>query len=293
MRWRPNRASILRPECCGAGGALTGSFRLLRAADRRYVMSHGEVTAGEEMPTKMMSYNRLVMALGIAALTATACFDAGTIDKVLRGDGVLDESTVAAGLKEALRVGTERSAATTSQFDGFYGNALIKIVVPEQYRGVASTMRDVGLGSSIDDFERSMNRAAEKASGEAIEVFWSAITQMSIADAFGILNGGETAATDYFRSRTTASLTARFQPIVQTKMEEVGVYNLYNELFAKYNALPIDKPEAVDIDEYVTARTVSGLFSVLEGEEKRIRDDPAARTTALLRKVFGNSAEAR
>ena len=234
-----------------------------------------------------------IRIIATAALLATACINAGTFDKVLRDDGALDEPTVAAGLKEALRIGTERATVSTSSLDGFYENALIRIALPEQYDGVAKTLKNFGRGSYVDDFERSMNRAAERASGEAIDVFWPAIEQRSISEAFGILNGGETAATDYFRRKTTASLTARFQPIVTAKMEEVGVYNIYNGLVAKYNQLPIDKPEAVDIDDYVTARTVDGIFTVLEEEEKRIREDPAARTTALLRKVFGSSAETR
>jgi len=227
----------------------------------------------------------------IAALLVTGCLNSQTLDKILRDDGALDEPTVAAGLKEALRVGTERSTASTSKLDGFYKNSLIRIALPEQYDGAAKTLNSIGMGSYVDDFERSMNRAAERASGEAIDVFWSAITEMSISDAFAILNGGETAATDYFRRTTTTSLAARFQPIVTAAMEEVGVYNIYNDLVATYNQLPIDKPEAVDIDDYVTARTIDGIFSVLEGEEKRIREDPAARTTELLRRVFGNSAQ--
>lgn len=231
----------------------------------------------------------IIQVIAVAALLVTGCFKAETLDRMLRNGGALDESTVAAGLKEALRVGTERSTASTSKLDGFYKNALIRIALPEQYDGVARALKGIGMGSYVDDFERSMNRAAERASGEAVDVFWSAITQMSISDAFGILNGGETAATDYFRRKTTASLTARIQPIVTAKMEEVGVYNVYNDLVAKYNQLPIAKPEAVDIDDYVTTRTINGIFSVLEGEEKRIREDPAARTTALLRRVFGDS----
>ncbi len=227
----------------------------------------------------------------VVAILLTGCINAGTIDQVLRGDGALDESTVAAGLKEALRVGTERSTVSTSRLDGFYKNTMIRIALPEQYTDVAKTLRSFGMGSYVDNFERSMNRAAERASGEAVDVFWSAITQMSIPDAFGILNGGETAATDYFRRTTTASLTARFQPIVTASMEEVGVYNIYNDLVAKYNQLPIEKPAAVDIDDYVTGKTVDGIFYVLEGEEKRIREDPAARTTDLLKKVFGSSTE--
>jgi hypothetical protein len=234
-----------------------------------------------------------VNIIAIVVLTVTGCINAGTLGEMLGDDGALDEATVAAGLKEALQIGTERATESTSRFDGFYGNALIRIALPEQYDGVAETLRKFGMGSYVDDFERSMNRAAERASGEAVDVFWSAISQMSIPDAFGILNGGETAATDYFRRTTTASLTARFQPIVIASMEEVGVYNIYNDLVAKYNLLPIDKPEAVDIDDYVTERTIDGIFTVLEGEEKRIREDPVARTTELLKKVFGESADVR
>ncbi len=133
--------------------------------------------------------------IAVAALLVTGCINASTLDQMLGDDGALDEATVAEGLKEALRVGTERSTASTSKLDGFYKNALIRIALPEQYAGVAKTLRNFGMGSYVDDFERSMNRAAERASGEAIGVFWSAVTQMSIPDAFGILNGGETAAT--------------------------------------------------------------------------------------------------
>jgi hypothetical protein len=228
--------------------------------------------------------------LAAAALLASGCINAGGLDNVFRGNDNLDESTAAAGLKEALRIGTERTAAATSKPDGFYGNALIRIALPEQYEDVGRTLRGVGMGSYVDDFERSMNRAAERASGEAVEVFGSAITQMTIPDAFGILNGGETAATDYFRRTTAAALTRKFQPIVTARMKEGGVYNLYNDLVDEYNRLPVDKPEAVDIDDYVTDRTVDGIFIVLEGEEKRIREDPAARTTELLRRVFGKPA---
>lgn len=230
------------------------------------------------------------LAAACAVLMTIACISTGTLDRVLHGDAPLDEATVADGLREALRVGTERATASTSKIDGFYRNPLIHIALPEQYDGVAKTLRDFGLGSQVDDFERSMNRAAERASGEAIDVFWNAIKQMTITDAFAILDGGETAATDYFRRKTTGSLEGRFRPIVTASMKEVGVYNLYNDLVAQYNRLPIDKPQAVDIDDYVTRKTVDGIFSVLEGEEKRIREDPAARTTELLERVFGDSA---
>jgi hypothetical protein len=232
-----------------------------------------------------MKYLKMAAAFPFLLMLGCAGFDAGTINRAL--EEPLDSETVAAGLKEALRIGTERSAATTSASDGFYGNALIRIALPEQYAGVAEALRKFGMGSQVDSFELSMNRAAEKASGEAVDVFWESITKMSISDAFGILNGGDTAATEYFRRRTSTELQTRFQPIVIIKMEEVGVYRLYEDLVSTYNMLPVEKPEAVDLDDYITERTVDGIFSILEEEELKIREDPAARTTDLLRKVFG------
>ena len=229
---------------------------------------------------------RLTYALVIPCLLLAGCagYDLDSINRAL--EGPLDSETVAAGLKEALRIGTERATGSTSALDGFNENPLIRVAMPEQYDGVAEAIRKIGFGSHVDAFELSMNRAAEKASGEAVAVFWDAITKMSIADAFGILNGGDTAATDYFRRQTSAQLSARFRPIVISKMEEVGVYNYYEDLTGYYKLLPIQKPEAVDLDEYITERTVGGLFTVLEKEEQKIRQDPAARTTELLRKVF-------
>lgn len=245
-----------------------------------------------------MTARRSLVIFLLLPLVVAGCAGLGAeqLDQILRaGDaGGLDEATVAAGLKEALKVGTERATDSTSKLDGFYGNAVIRIVMPEQYQGVAETLRRIGLGGKVDEFEVAMNRAAEKASGEAVSVFWSAITQMTIADAFAILNGGETAATDYFRQRTAVTLHARFEPIVVQKMETVGVYRTYNDLIERYNQLPVEKPPPVDLDEYITSKAVDGIFVVLSGEEKRIREDPAARTTELLRRVFGaKSSEAQ
>lgn len=224
------------------------------------------------------------LALVTFLISGCAGFNAESLSRAL--EQPLDSETVAAGLKEALKVGTQRSTDKTAAVDGFYGNTLIRIALPEQYDDVAGAIRQIGLGSHVDDFEVSMNRAAEKASAEAVDVFWNAITSMSISDAFGILNGADDAATEYFRQRTTGELRSRFQPIVVTKMKEVGVYRTYDDLSSYYNLLPVSKPEAVDLDEYITDKAVDGIFLMLAKEEKKIRDDPAARTTELLRKVF-------
>jgi hypothetical protein len=228
--------------------------------------------------------------LGILALGSCASLKDTNLDDLLNTDeeGQLDEATVVAGLKEALRVGTERTVISTSQVDGYLANELIRIVIPEQIEPMTSTLRRAGLGSFVDELEVGMNRAAELAAGEARQVFWDAITSMTIADAFGILNGGDTAATDYFRGKTWQSLERRYQPIVQQQMNEVGLSRLYGEVVDLYDALPLtDKPALFDLEEYVTAEALTGLFTVLAQEEQKIRQDPLARTTELLRRVFG------
>lgn len=225
-----------------------------------------------------------LMGLGCASLQdadLSSILGAGT-------GGALDEATVLAGLKEALKVGSSNAAVSTSSVDGFLGNALIRIAVPGQLDSAASTLRSVGLGSYVDELEVAMNRAAEQASGEARTIFWDAVTSLTIGDAFGILNGHDTAATDYFRGRTETELRARFTPIVSEKTASVGLGRLYGQLADTYSGLPLTgKPEMVDLDAYVTEEALDGLFTVLAQEEQAIRNDPGAQTTDLLRRVFG------
>jgi len=225
-------------------------------------------------------------------LPGCAALQDGTLSGILESldsSGALDEQTVIAGLKEALKVGTERTVASTSTEGGYLGNALIRIALPEQLDSAASTLRSAGLGSYVDELETGMNRAAELAAVEAAEVFWSAITSMSVADAFSILNGHDTSATEYFRGRTSLSLEQRFQPIVIGAMNEVGVARLYSQTLDIYNKIPlVEKPQIVNLEDYVTDRALIGLFTVLGQEEQKIRTDPVARTTDLLRRVFGS-----
>lgn len=236
---------------------------------------------------------RLALLGLVFALIIPGCasLPEGTLDAILNSGtaGGLDNETVVAGLKEALKVGTERTVSLTSARDGYLGNALIRIALPEQFESTASTMRDYGLGSYVDELETGMNRAAELAAGEATDVFWTAITQMTLADGFAILQGGDSAATDYFRQKTSATLEARFQPIVRNSMAEVGVANLYDQALTVYNRIPlVEKPEMVNLETYVTDRALGGLFTVLAQEEQKIREDPVARTTDLLKRVFGS-----
>ncbi len=199
----------------------------------------------------------------------------------------LDEATVDRGLREALDIGIGRTVERTSSVDGFLGDTLLRISVPEEFEEAAQLLRKVGFSRQVDELEVTMNRAAEQAAGEAREIFVNAIRGMTIADAFGILRGGETAATDYLYARTADNLRERFEPIISTKMERVGLYRKYERLATIYNGLPSTRRPAVDLDTYLTERTLEGLFIALEDEERKIRRDPIARTTELLRRVFG------
>ncbi|MCK5604120.1 DUF4197 domain-containing protein [Candidatus Pacearchaeota archaeon] len=228
----------------------------------------------------------ICLLICLSLLSGCTELNSKNLGDILGRDTPLDEQTVAAGLKEALRVGTERTVDNTSMLDGFLSNALIRIVMPEQFEDVASVLRDVGFGQQVTNFETAMNRAAERSAGEAKNVFWNAVTGMSVADAFGILKGHDTAATEYFRGRTETELRSRFHPIVQNKMSEVGLYQMYNELTDYYNKIPLKTAPALDLDDYITEHALNGLFTVLGQEEKKIRDDPLARTTDLLKRVF-------
>lgn len=202
------------------------------------------------------------------------------------GASALDDGTIADGLREALRVGSERATSKTSSIDGFLRNKLIRIAMPDELDKMTSALRKIGMSKQVDDLEVSMNRAAEKASAEAVAVFVEAVQGLTIEDARRVLQGGNHAATNLLRERTTAPLTARFKPIVTRKMDEVGLSRLYGDLASKYDALPLGQKPAMRLEDYVTDKALSGVFTMLAKEEERIRADPVARTTDLLRRVF-------
>jgi hypothetical protein len=159
--------------------------------------------------------------------------------------------------------------------------------MPEKLRNLEKGLRAVGYGPQVDDFVLSMNRAAERAAPFAKEIFWNAIGEMTFDDARKILSGHETAATDYFKTKTTGKLTTAFKPVVDKAMNEVGVTRQYKELVGRFQAIPFVKTESFDIDHYVVTKALDGLFYVLGEEEKKIRTNPAARVTHLLKEVFG------
>ena len=230
----------------------------------------------------------VVAALALLAMPGCAGLSSSSLGDILgTSSGALDEPTIVAGLQEALHVGAQRTVDKTSRPNGFFENPRIRIPLPHELDTAAKTLRSVGLGQHVDQFELTMNRAAEAAAGEAVDVFWNAIKTMTWSDARGILQGNDTAATEFFRSRTEAELRTRFHPIVVAKMNELGTVRVYDQLVQAYTAIPLTKKPAFDPEDYVTTRALGGLFTILGEEEKRIREDPAARTTELLRRVFG------
>jgi hypothetical protein len=231
-----------------------------------------------------------VLALAVAILlVATPAW--AQLDQLLKGLGIgqqgsLSDAKIGAGLKEALHVATENSVNLTGRLDGYFRNEAIKILMPEKLRTVEQGLRVVGYGEKVDAFVVSMNRAAERAAPAAKQIFWDAIGAMTFDDAQKILGGGDTAATDFFKRKTTDNLTAAFRPVVERTMSEVGVVQQYQELVGRFKAIPFAQTQTFDINGYVVTKALDGLFHVVGEQERQIRTNPAARTTALLKEVF-------
>jgi hypothetical protein len=195
---------------------------------------------------------------------------------------------IIAGLKEALSIGTGNAVVDVSHVGGYFKNQAIKILLPQEIQQTGDMLRKFGFGKVVNDFEHSMNTAAEQAAPKAKAIFLDAITQMTFDDARRILNGPDTAATDYLRTKTSVAIAGLFRPIITDSMNKVGVTRLYKQMVEPLKMLPIASPVPVDLDAYVTEKALSGLFVMVAEEEKKIRRDPTARVTDLLKDVFGN-----
>ncbi len=226
--------------------------------------------------------------LPLAGHTGWGDFFKGLTDAV-KSKPALSEGDIVAGLRDALKVGAGNAVQGVSKLNGYYQNPSIKILLPENVQKAEKTLRMVGLGQQVDAFELSMNRAAEKAAPEAKALFWDTIKQMRFADAKKILNGRENEATLYFKDRTHTKLQDRFKPLVHQAMADVGVTRNYQRLNDKMRTLPFVDRYSFDLDGYVTNKALEGLFFMLAQEEAKIRKDPAARVTDILKKVFAAS----
>ena len=199
----------------------------------------------------------------------------------------LSSEEISAGLKEALRIGSEKAAAQVSAADGFFKDAVIKILMPEEAKKAEQKLRALGLGRQVDDAILAMNRAAEDAAKSAAPIFAAAVRDMSITDALSILRGTDVAATSYLKEKTGNPLAEAFRPVIEKSLEKVNATRYWNTVFTSYNKVSTDKVNP-DLEAYVTDKALEGIFYQLAQQEKAIRKNPAARTTELLQKVFNN-----
>lgn len=233
----------------------------------------------------------LILPISIACSEQSIRQTLETVNRTLEGDSSsLTSSEVASGLREALVIGTGNAVDFSGVVDGFYKNPELFIPFPPEAQKVKEVAMDLGLGNRVREFEETLNRAAETAVVKAKPIFVDAIMDMTIQDAFGILNGGDQAATDYLRSRTAARLQEAFRPEVEEAIKQVELTKYWSPLASAYNTstrFTGGEPVDPDLTGYVTARATDGLFLLIGKEEEKIREDPAARVTELLKKVFG------
>jgi hypothetical protein len=233
--------------------------------------------------------------VGVVLALCCSTYSSAQLDDILKKAGEtlgnrdvsgLSNDKIVAGLKQALQVSTGKAVALTGKPDGFLKNEAIKILLPPKLETVGKGMRMLGMGSKVDELEVGMNRAAEQATPKAKQIFLNALQKMTFDDARHILSGSDTAATEYFKRTSSADLTTAFSPIVHRSMENVGVVQQYDQLV---NSAPGGSALAgqFDLNKYIVGKTLDGLFYELGQEEKQIRKNPAAQTTALLKEVFG------
>lgn len=241
-----------------------------------------------------MKVIRSLALTGILLSAPTGAF--AQLDQVaknlgLSNQGELSDSKVASGLKEALQVGAENAVKLTGKTDGYFGNQAIKILLPKNLQPLQKGLGAMGFQPKIDAFVLSMNRAAEAAAPSAKKIFGDAILAMSFDDARKILSGKDTAATDYFKNKTSDQLATAFRPFVEKTMNQNGVTQQYESLTGELKSIPFMKKEDLDINKYVVNKALEGLFYVVAEEERKIRKNPAARCTELLKEVFGKSRQ--
>lgn len=230
----------------------------------------------------------LVFFLSLFAVSAAKAQVLKDVQSAVSGGG-LSQGDIGSALKEALNKGVQKGTTQLAAVDGFFKNAAIKILMPPEAAKVESTLRGMGLGAQVDQAILSMNRSAEDATKSAAQIFLNAITQMTIQDALGLLQGGDTAATHYLRVKTLVALTSAFKPIITTSLQKTDATKYWNDVFSTYNKAPFVKKVNPDLVAYCTQKALDGIFFEIALQEKDIRKNPAARTTQLLQSVFGSS----
>ncbi len=225
----------------------------------------------------------------VIALFISSC---ATLSSVISGatGGALTADEIGRGLKEALTVGIKNSSAQASALDGYLGNNLIKLLFPPEAQKVEAKLRQIGLGGECDKFITALNRGAEDAAKFAAPIFIDAITQMTITDALSILKGDKDAATQYLKKTSTTALVNAFGPVIQSSLEKTNATKAYTDIANLYNKIPLVQKVNPDLKEYATNKAIDGLFLLVAQEEAKIREDPLARVSDLLKRVFGSNA---
>ncbi|PZD79637.1 DUF4197 domain-containing protein [Mesonia sp. K7] len=227
-----------------------------------------------------------IIILFVICFTFNSCAELQTIAENLPQQGILSEQDIANGLKQALNNGIDKEVSKLAMQDGFYGNALVKILLPEELRKVEKGLRDIGLDNLADEGIKALNRAAEDAVKEATPIFIDAVTQMTFADARNILLGNDNAATSYLENKTNVALYNKFHPIINNSFAKVGADQIWSNIINRYNSIPFTQNVNPDLTDYVTNEALDGVYLMIAKEEKEIRNDLGARTSDLLRRVF-------
>jgi len=236
---------------------------------------------------------KAIISISVLSILLLACTTAQInqtlheVNKAMATDKPLTTTEVGEGLKEALVNGISKGSDRVSQLDGYFKNPEIKIPFPPEAKKVEDKLRQIGMDKQVDEFIMTLNRGAENAAKEAKPIFISAIKQMTIEDAWSILKGNDNAATNYLQRTTSAALKEKFKPVIQTSLDKVNATKFYSDLVNTYNKIPFVEKVNPDLNEYATNLAMRGLFLQIEKEEKNIRKDPLARTSDLLKRVFG------
>lgn len=243
-------------------------------------------TTTTKSPTKKTTTKKTTNTASKSYVSPTSVVNA--VSSVSGGVSALSENEIISGLKEALSLGSQNASTQLHALDGFNKNALVRIPFPPEVLQVATKLRDMGFGQKVDEFEVTLNRAAEQASKEAAPIFVNAISQMTITDAKNILQGTSNSATMYLQGKTSDPLNTAFSPIIKNALNNTLATSKWTEITTLYNKLPFVTAVETDLVKYTTGKALSGLFLVVAQEEKKIRENPVARTTDILKKVFGS-----
>ena len=229
---------------------------------------------------------KIIVPLIACYFLASGCAELQQVASQIPQGVTLSNADIAAGLREALDNGIDKQVTKLTATDGFYKNQLVKILLPQELQKVDKALRDVGLGSLADEGIKAMNRAAENAVKESTPIFVDAVTKITFNDARNILLGNDEAATTYLRNTTSTQLYSKFNPVIKSSFAKVGADKVWTNIITTYNKLPLVQKVNPDLTDYVTTQALNGVYKMIAVEEKEIRNNVAARTSALLKKVF-------